>query len=330
LRQLRQLRGPAGGSMDARTANPVRCRRGGAVMRLSKLDLNLFVVFEAIYDKRNLTRAAEVLNITQPAVSNALARMRKALNDPLFVSTPAGMKPTPMAENIVGRVREALQLLDSSVHEGDVFDPASSARVFRLSMSDLSEALVLPALGELLQRHAPGMHVHSYHTDRRELATALANGSVDLAIDAPLIDDPYLHQASAERDRYACMVRLDHPFAGPVLSLDDYLAMGHIHVSSRRTGSGHVDAELARLGLRRNIQMRVQHYMAAPLVAMRSDLALTAPVRLLRRYPGRILELPFEVPALEYRCYWHRSADRDQANQWLREQLIRLLREAGP
>ncbi|OJA73088.1 LysR family transcriptional regulator [Burkholderia ubonensis] len=298
-------------------------------MRLSKLDLNLFVVFEAIYDKRNLTRAAEVLSITQPAVSNALARMRKSLNDPLFVSTPAGMKPTPMAENIIGRVREALQLLDSSVHEGDVFDPASSARVFRLSMSDLTEALVLPALGELLQQQAPGMHVHSYYTDRREVATALANGSVDIAVDAPLIDDPYLHQAQVERDRYACMIRHDHPFNGKVLTLDDYLAMGHIHVSSRRTGAGHVDAELARLGRRRNIQMRVQHYMVAPLIAMRGDLVLTAPVRLLRRYPARILELPFEVPDLEYCCYWHRSADRDQANQWLREQLIRLLRDVG-
>ena len=114
-------------------------------MGLSKLYLNLFVLFEAIYNKRNLTRAAEVLSITQPAVSNALARLRRTLNDPLFVSTPAGMMPTPMTENIIGRVREALQLLDSSVYEGDVFDPASSERVFRLSMSDLAEALMLPA-----------------------------------------------------------------------------------------------------------------------------------------------------------------------------------------
>ncbi|GAB3627996.1 LysR family transcriptional regulator [Pandoraea terrae] len=299
-------------------------------MRLSKLDLNLFVVFEAIYNKRNLTRAAEVLNITQPAVSNALARLRRTLNDPLFVSTPAGMMPTPMAENIIGRVREALQMLDSSVHEGDVFDPASSGRVFRLSMSDLTEALLLPALGELLQRHAPGMHVRSYYTDRREVPTALANGSVDIAIDAPLIDDAHLHQAPLVRDRYACMIRHDHPFKGNILSMADYLAMGHIHVSSRREGSGYVDAELARLGQRRSIQMRVQHYMVAPLIAMRGDLALTAPVRLLQRYPARILELPFELPDLEYYCYWHRSVDRDQGNQWLREQLMRLMCDVDP
>ncbi|KDB08201.1 transcriptional regulator, LysR family [Burkholderia sp. lig30] len=298
-------------------------------MRLSKLDLNLFVVFEAIYNKRNLTRAAEVLSITQPAVSNALARMRRTLNDPLFVSTSAGMMPTPMAENIIGRVREALQLLDSSVHEGDVFDPASSGRVFGLSMSDLTEALVLPALGELLQRLAPGMHVRSYYTDRGEVPTALANGSVDIAIDAPLLSDPHVLQAPLIRDRYACMIRHDHPFKGNVLSMADYLAMGHIHVSSRRKGIGHVDAELARLGQRRNIQMRVQHYMVAPLVAMRGDLALTAPLGLLKRYPARILELPFEVQDLETYCYWHHSADRDQGNRWLREQLIQLMRNAA-
>ncbi|HHL4077755.1 MULTISPECIES: LysR family transcriptional regulator [Burkholderia] len=298
-------------------------------MRLSKIDLNLFVVFEAIYNKRNLTRAAEVLNLTQPAVSNALARLRKTLNDPLFVSTPAGMMPTPMAENIVGRVREALQLLDSSAHEGDVFDPASSERVFRLSMSDLTEALLLPALGELLQTHAPGMHVRSYTMDRREVATALANGSVDIAIDAPLIGDPHLHQALLVQDRYACMIRDDHPFKGDTLTMDDYLSMGHIHVSSRRKGSGHVDAELTRLGLRRNIQMRVQHYMVAPLIAMRGDLALTAPLRLLQRYPARILELPFEMPGLDYFCYWHRSADQDQGSRWLREQLMALMGGVG-
>ncbi len=298
-------------------------------MRLSKLDLNLFVVFEAIYNKRNLTRAAEMLSITQPAVSNALARLRKTLNDPLFVSTPAGMMPTPLAENIVGRVREALQLLDSSAYEGDVFDPASSERVFRVSMSDLTEALVLPALGELLQREAPHMSIRSYYTDRREIATALANGSVDLAIDAPLIDDPHLHQLPLARDRYACMIRQDHPFKGSVLTLADYLALGHVNVSSRREGRGYIDAELTRLGHRRQIRMRVQHYMVAPLIAMRSDLALTAPLRLLQRYPARILELPFEVAYLETHCYWHRSVERDLGNQWLREQFIRVMGEGA-
>ncbi|MBN3754411.1 LysR family transcriptional regulator [Paraburkholderia sp. Tr-20389] len=296
-------------------------------MRPPKLDLNLFVVFEAIYDKRNLTRAAETLFITQPAVSNALARMRRAFDDPLFVSTPTGMVPTPLSENIIGRVREALQLLETSATEGDVFVPAASERTFRLSMPDLTEAILLPALGELLQQQAPGMRIESYFTPRSEVAAALATGKIDFAIDVPLIDDPQLHQVPLGSDRYACMLRHDHPFAGNALTMDDYLALGHIQVSSRRQGSGLVDAELHKLGRRRQMQMRVQHYMVAPLIALRTDLALTAPVQLLQRYDARILELPFPLPKLEWHLYWHRSGEQDQANRWVRGEVIRLMQE---
>lgn len=296
-------------------------------MRPSKLDLNLFVVFEAIYDKRNLTRAAEMLFITQPAVSNALARMRKAFDDPLFVSTPTGMVPTPLSENIIGRVREALQLLETSATEGDVFVPAASERTFRLSMPDLTEAILLPALGEVLQQQASGMRIESYFTPRSEVAAALATGKIDFAIDVPLIDDPQLHQAPLGSDRYACMLRHDHPFEGNTLTMDDYLALGHIQVSSRRQGSGLVDAELHKLGKRRPIQMRVQHYMVAPLIALRTDLALTAPVQLLQRYDARILELPFPLAKVEWHLYWHRSGEQDQANRWVRGEMIRLMNE---
>lgn len=131
-------------------------------MKLNRIDLNLFVVFETIYAKRNLTRAAEVLSISQPAVSNALLRMRRTFNDQLFVSTPQGMVPTPVAENIIGRVGEALQLLNSSVQESNLFTPDSAQRVFRVSMADLTETLLLPSLGDVLQRQAPGIRIKSF------------------------------------------------------------------------------------------------------------------------------------------------------------------------
>ncbi|WP_233873717.1 LysR family transcriptional regulator [Paraburkholderia adhaesiva] len=294
-------------------------------MRLPKLDLNLFVVFASIYEKRNLTRAAEALFITQPAVSNALARMRRALNDPLFVSTSSGMVPTPLAENIIGRVREALQLLQASATAGDIFVPAASQRTFRLSMPDLTEAILLPTLGELLQQQAPGMNIECYFTPRNEVAAALETGKIDFAIDVPFIDDPQLRQAPLGSDRYACMLRHGHPFKGNTLSMEDYLAFGHIQVSSRRQGSGFVDAELKKLGKQRRMRMRVQHYMVAPLVALRTDLALTAPVQLLQRYDARIFELPFQLQRLEWHLYWHRSSEQDQASIWLRSQIIELL-----
>lgn len=293
-------------------------------MRLNQVDLNLFVVFETIYAKRNLTRAAEVLCISQPAVSNALLRMRKTFNDQLFVSTPQGMVPTPVAENIAGRVGEALQLLNASVQEADLFLPASAQKVFRVSMNDLTETLLLPALGDVLQRQAPGIRIESYFSNRRDVSRELATGALDLAIDAPLINDPKLCHCPLTSERYVCMLRKGHPLAGQALSLENYLALGHIHISSRREGLGHVDAVLNKLGKPRKIRMRVQHYMVAPLIAMRTDLALTAPLGLVQGYDAIQLELPFELPALESHLYWHRSADRDQANAWLRDQLLQL------
>lgn len=291
-------------------------------MRLSQLDLNLFVVFDAVYDKRNLTRAAELLCVTQPAVSNALGRMRKKLNDPLFVSTPQGMVPTPLADSIAARVGEALHLLGAAINEGDSFVASSTRKVFRVSMADLTEALFLPALSEVLHEEAQGISIESYYPGRREIPVELATGGVDLAIDIPLVDEPQLRHAPLLRDTYACMLRRGHPYEGETLRMEDYLAFEHIHVSSRRRGLGQVDAELGKLGLRRSVKIRVQHYVVAPVIALQTDLALTAPRRLLERYDGRIFDLPFATPPLELNCYWHRSADQDRANRWLRTTLV--------
>lgn len=291
-------------------------------MRLAQVDLNLFVVFDTIYGVRNLTRAAEILSITQPAVSNALSRLRRTFDDQLFVRTPRGMVPTPVADNIAVQVREALQLLNLSVQEGNHFRPENSDKVFRLSMNDLPEALLLPALEEELQGIAPGVGIESHYHSRQEAPKALASGTLDLAIDVPLMQDPQLCHQRLVTDEYVCMVRRDHPGVGDELTLDAYLALGHIQVSSRPGGMGQVDAALYRLGLNRTIRLRVKHYLVAPLVTLRTDLALTIPSRLAHHYDARLLKLPFVMPPLEWHLYWHKSADLDQANRWLRERLL--------
>ncbi len=295
-------------------------------MRLNKVDLNLFVVFDAVYTERNLTRAAEVLCITQPAVSNALARLRKTFNDQLFVRSAQGMSPTPVAENIIGRVREALQLLDTSVQEGDSFEPAESDRMFRISMNDLTESMILPALMDELCRQAPHIVVGSYYTGRSDMSKALASGELDFAIDVPLVVDPQLCHVSLYKEEFVCMVRLDHPDIRGSLSLEQYLALGHVHISSRREGLGHVDVALNSLGLQRNVLMRVQHYLVAPRILRRTNLALTVPKRWAQRFDMQILELPFEVPPINSHLYWHKSAEEDGANRWVRERIIGLSR----
>lgn len=291
-------------------------------MQLNQVDLNLFVVFEAIYLERNLTRAAERLCLSQPAVSNALSRLRRTFDDPLFVRAQKSMVPTPVAENIIGRVRDALLLMNSSLTEETTFQPDRANKVFRINMSDLIAAMILPAMEENITRTAPGINIESYYIPRPDLTRELATGAVDFGVDVPLLSDPQLHHVPLLKERYVCMVRKDHPHVGDTITVEDYIRLNHIHVSSRRSGLGHVEIALNALGLHRNIQLRLQHNMVAPLVALRSDLALTAPIGLVKQYNARIIELPFAMPEMELHLYWHKSRNDDQSSRWLRDKII--------
>ncbi len=293
-------------------------------MKLSQLDLNLFLVFNVIYSERNLTRAAEVLSVTQPTVSNALARMRSIFADPLFVKTSRGMTPTPFAESLAGRVGEAMALLSASAHARDEFHPANSQRVFCLSMNDWIEALIMPELVQKIDRAAPGVSLRSYRSSRRVIAKELASGGLDLAIDVPLEDTTDLLHRTLHRERYVCALRPGHPFVNKPLSLETYLSLGHINVSGRRRGAGFVDHALRSIGGKRNVKLRVQHYRSAVPVALSSDLALTITEKLARSLGFAVLDLPFDVQPLEFSLYWHRTHDEDPANCWLREAVLAL------
>ena len=298
-------------------------------MNLSKVDLNLFIVFDAIYTEANLTRAGQIVGITQPAVSNALARLRETFNDPLFVRTAQGMVPTPMAQNIIGPVRNALSLLRVSVQESRIFNPQQAAKTYRISMTDLTEAVILPALFQRLRRLAPTVVIESFLSKRRETTKELAAGRLDFAVDAPLNTDPQVRHVKLMEDRYVCAMRKGHPMAGKdKLSLDDYLALTHIHISSRRNGLGHVDLALGKMGLQRKIALRSQHYLMASQVLQQTDMVMTVPERFARRHELHWVNLPVnDVPAVETHLYWHESTDQDPANRWMREQMIELCQQ---
>lgn len=293
-------------------------------MSLSKVDLNLFIVFDAIYTEANLTRAGQIVGITQPAVSNALSRLRETFNDPLFVRTAQGMVPTPMAQNIIGPVRNALALLRVSVQESRLFNPLEASKTFRISMTDLIEAVILPPLFQRLRRLAPGVMIESFLSKRRETTKELAAGRLDFAVDAPLNTDPQVRHVKLLQDRFVCALRQGHPLADTRLTLDSYLSMSHIHISSRRNGLGYVDLALGRMGVQRRVVLRSQHYLMACQVLQQSDLVMTVPERFARRHQLRHLPLPLEVTPLETHLYWHESTDQDPANRWMREQIIEL------
>ncbi len=294
-------------------------------MNLNKVDLNLFIVFDAIYTEANLTRAGQIVGITQPAVSNALARLRETFNDPLFVRTAQGMVPTPMAQNIIGPVRNALQQLRISVQESRTFTPAQANKTYRISMTDLTEAVVLPPLFQRLRRLAPNVTIESMLSRRRDTTKELAAGRLDFAVDAPLNTDPQVRHVKLMEDRYVCAMRKGHPLSKDKISLDEYLSLTHIHISSRRSGLGYIDLSLGKMGLQRRVALRSQHYLMASTVMLNTDLAMTVPERFARRNELHYVQLPVnDVPALETHLYWHESTDQDPANRWMREQIIEI------
>jgi len=294
-------------------------------MKLPKVDLNLFVVFDTVYTERNLTRAARVLHITQPAVSNALKRLRAAFGDPLFVRTPRGVAPTPVADNIAARVKEALNMLNISLTEGEKFAPSRSEKVFALAVHDIDEAVLAPRLMERLEAEAPGISLECVSVPRDELEGELASGSLDFALDVPLFSVPLLCRQLVSAERYVCAMRPGHPAAAEPLTLDRYLGLSHVHVSTRRQGVGHIDRALERLGRARDIKLRMMSYMAAPQVVASTDLVLTIPRSLASMYGLTALELPFEVGTLDQYLYWHKNADEDRANTWMRGILLDVL-----
>lgn len=286
-------------------------------MRLEKVDLNLFVVFDAIYRERSVTKVAEHLNLTQPAVSNALNRLRQTFDDPLFERTPDGMSPTPVADNVVADVRKALSLLGRSVSSNASFDPATSEKAFHLGMNSLAEALLLPLLYKRIESSAPHTTITSFYDSRDSATNDLKAGNIDILLDTPLVNAKHLSQMHLGESPYVVAMRKKHPMARRDLSMEDYLACGHIHVSSRRKGRGQMDVALHNLGFRRRIPMRVRNYLIAAKIAEQTDLLWTVPSVLAKELPLQSTPLPFNVDPLVWNLYWPKGKENDPAIQWM-------------
>jgi DNA-binding transcriptional LysR family regulator len=298
-------------------------------VHLSQVDLNLFVVLEAIYREGNITRAGQQLNLTQPAISHALKRLRDLLQDPLFVRQGTHMVPTPFTRNMIEEVRQALQLLERNVSQSRNFIPQHARRNFHLSLWEYAEALILPSLLRRLMHSAPGMSITTSRVKRRDLETELASGSLDLAIDIPMTMSDRIRHKWLLNEPFVVVARRRHPAIGEKLDLDTYLAQRHIQVSSRRQGPSLIDIELGRRGLRRQVFLRSQHNVTACMVVSQTDMLLTLPERHahLLKMDGlnRLYPFPLPAPRLEAHLYWHESVENDPANRWLREEIENVL-----
>lgn len=302
-------------------------------MDLRKLDLNLLVVLEAIHAEGNLTRAARRLHLSQPALSHALARLREALDDPLFLRQGNRMVPTARTQRLMGPLHQALGLITESIQEGARFDAPRSRQEFRLGLRDVFEATALPRLLAELAQEAPEVRLASVRAERRELETDLVDGRLDIALDVLLPLSSDIRREPVSHDRFVVVARKGHPLLKRgKISLEDYLGASHLLVSSRRRGPGFEDQELARLGHERRVVLRCQHYFAACRVADQTDHLLTMPAQYASLANAGLdtvlVEMPVELPPLDVYLYWHESRDNDPANRWLRAKITALFKAA--
>lgn len=293
-------------------------------MDLTRLDLNLFVVFDAIYREASLTRAGHTLHITQPAVSHALARLREHCGDALFVKHGRQMLPTPRARAMAPLVQEALARLGTSLAQPQAFDPQQATRTFTLGLREVQEPFVLEAL---LPRLGPGLALSLVRLDRERLEDDLRLGVLDAALDVPLPVSRHVGRLTVASEPMVVLARQGHPrVQGGALDLAAYLAEEHVLVSTRRSGLGLEDVALGQLGAQRRIRLRCQHYHSACEAVAGSELLLTLPRRHAahsnRFWQHQLLGAPCAMPALEVCLYWNHHLDTDPAHQWLRRSLL--------
>lgn len=300
-----------------------------SLMHINKIDLNLFVVLDAVYTAGSVTGAAAQLNLSQPAVSHALGRLRELLGDPLFERQGRRMVPTPLARNIIAPVRRSLRGLELSVTEAQAFDPLQSRRRFVIGLRGVMESALLAPLARDLSRLAPRVSVATVRNERRLLENDLAAGQLDLALDVLLPVPPSLRHQRVLHDRLVVMLRADHPLLNASLDLGSYLGAGHVMVSARRSGAGIEDLALSEQGLERTVRLRCQEYYAACQVLIETDFLLTLPQiyaeRVNRHFGHAMRPFPLSAPVMDAYLYWHANVHSDPANRWLRARVIQAL-----
>lgn len=297
-------------------------------MELHELDLNLLVVFNQLLVERRVSKVADNLGVSQPAVSNSLAKLRKLLGDELFLRTPKGMEPTPYADQLAESVSYALSMIHSGVNQRTSFEPSSAKRSFTIGMTDIGEIYFLPALIERLRRDAPGVTLSTVRNTTVNVRDELEAGKVDIAIGLL----PHLKAGFFQRrlfmQSYVCLMRRGHRLDKKKISLAEFCAAEHLVVVSAGTGHGKVDELLQRSGIERTVRLNVPHYVSVGHILQGSDLIATVPERLADRLLGPFglakVPHPAKLPDIAINVFWHAKYHRSPDNRWLRGVLFEL------
>lgn len=295
---------------------------------MAKLDLDWLTVFDEIYRTASVSKAAERLGISQAAASTALIKLRAHYGDTLFSRTARGMLPTPFAQAIQPSLRAVLDHLELAHRSRGGFDPAQARRTFRISMTDISEIVILPTLLNHLRQAAPGVQV-----DIEKISTdsvrRLQDGEVDIAVGfMPQLDAGFYQQVLFAQD-FVCLVADQHPRIAARLSKAAFAREGHVLVSTSGTGHAIVDKLLDRAGVERNVVLRVPSFLGVARIVAETELIATVP----RRYAEvmavreriRLLPVPHALPRYDVKQHWHERFHTDAGNAWLRRTVAQLL-----
>jgi DNA-binding transcriptional LysR family regulator len=299
------------------------CRECELAMELRELDLNLLLVFDHMLKHKRVSEVAGKLGLSQPAISNALARLRRHLGDELFLRTPRGMEPTPFASQLAEPVAYAMDALHTALNQQLLFDPAASTRRFTIAMTDIGEIYFTPPLMELLARTAPGVTISTVRNTAVNLRDEMEAGRVDLAIGLLPQLKTGIFQRRLFLQRYVCIFGQKHPLARKRgLSLKDFCEAEHVLVQAEGTGHGRADDVIAAQGIARHVRLTVPHFVAVGHILSSTTMIATVPERLAQSIaaPFGLIWRPHPValPEVAINMVWHAKFQRDPASQWLR------------
>lgn len=293
------------------------------------LDLNLLRIFHRMMMERKVSAAADALGVTQPAVSNALRRLRDLTGDDLFTRSSQGMQPTAYASQIAEPIGYALATIDDTLNRSARFDPATARHTFHLGLTDIGEVYLLPRLMKETSTSAPYIRFTSVRGSFASLREQMETGAIDLAVGLlPQLQGNFFHRRLL-RQNYVLAMRKGHPLVSKGrVSLQDYVAQEHVVVVSHGTGHGNVDTLMGRKGIVRNVRLTVPHFMAVGHVLQATDMVATVPEAFCRlvepAFDLTSLPHPARLPTVNIDAYWHRRMHRDPANLWLRTLLAEL------
>jgi len=296
-------------------------------VHLKDIDLNLLRLFDAVFRTGNVSRAAQLLDLTQPAASQGLTRLRAVLHDPLFMRAAGGVQPTPKAQRLAEPVRAALATLEQALGESAGFDPLQSRRTFRIHMSDIGEGRFLPELMVALREQAPGVRIETLPLPRDEIVDALDAGRIDFAFGfLPMVRDT--RQLVLLRDRYSVLLRAGHPFTRKRRTPAQLRqAMRELEFVNVRT---HADTLhiLQKLHVEDRLRLTTEHFMVLPAIVRATDLAVVMPHDIAQGFMAgggyALVEPPLAGRDFAVSLHWSRRFEADPGNAWLRELIAGL------